>query len=116
MDQTLQDIRGQSLSFGGIPVLLCGDFRQILPVIKNGTQSNIVDASLKKSVLWSNVKTVHLRKNLRTLLIESTDAADYSLSQHFCFPLEMIHILNHNHQIQFISQIQFPTKLQGRSS
>ncbi|XP_074342272.1 uncharacterized protein LOC141679759 [Apium graveolens] len=35
VDHTFRDIRrdAQSLPFGGIPVLLCGDFRQTLPVV-----------------------------------------------------------------------------------
>ena len=34
VDRTLQDIRGNTEPFGGIPTLMCGDFRQILPVVK----------------------------------------------------------------------------------
>ena len=44
IDRTLQDIRGNSNPFGGIPVMFCGDFRQILSVVKQGTRANIVDA------------------------------------------------------------------------
>jgi hypothetical protein len=51
VDRTLQDITGIEKPMGGIPILLCGDFRQILPVVKNGTRANVVNASLKKSHL-----------------------------------------------------------------
>lgn len=78
IDRTLQDIRGKQLPFGGIPTLLCGDFRQILPVVKNGTEANIIDACLKKSYLWNSVTTVHLHTNLRALLTEDPKAASYS--------------------------------------
>ena len=44
IDRTLQDIRGNSSPFGGISVMFCGDFRQILPVVKQGTRANIVEA------------------------------------------------------------------------
>jgi hypothetical protein len=76
--RTLQDIRGNTLSFGGLPTLLCGDFRQILPVVKNGTQANVIDAALKQSYLWNDVTTVHLQTNLRALLTNNSDAAEYS--------------------------------------
>ena len=57
IDRTLQDICGNSKPFGGIPVMFCGDFRQILPVVKQGTRANIVDATLKRSPLWRNITT-----------------------------------------------------------
>ncbi|XP_064633638.1 ATP-dependent DNA helicase pif1-like [Lineus longissimus] len=78
IDRTLQDIRGNSSPFAGIPTLLCGDFRQILPVIKNGTQANIIDASLKKSYLWKDVQVVHLQTNLRAHLTGNAHAGSYS--------------------------------------
>jgi len=38
-------------------VLICmGDFRQIAPVITNGDRQQIVNASIKSSVLWKNLK------------------------------------------------------------
>ena len=54
--------------------------RQILPVVKNGTQANIVDASLKKSHLWQHVhqQVVHLQRNLRAHL---TDYCRHPASQ-----------------------------------
>ena len=55
IDKTLQDIRGNKKPMGGIPTLFCGDFRQILPVVKNGTRANIVNSSLKKSYLWRHI-------------------------------------------------------------
>ena len=32
LDRTLKDIRSTNEIMGGIPVMLCGNFRQILPV------------------------------------------------------------------------------------
>jgi hypothetical protein len=45
----LQDLRcaedpRKLLPFGGVTVCFCGDFRQILPVVKMGTRGQIVDA------------------------------------------------------------------------
>lgn len=44
---TLRGIRSIDAPFGGIPTLPCGNFPHILPVVRNGTRGNIVDASLK---------------------------------------------------------------------
>ena len=41
LDRTLKDLTGKSQPMGGMCMLLCGDFRQILPVIQGGTRSNI---------------------------------------------------------------------------
>ena len=47
MDRTLRDLTGKDRPMGGMCMLLCGDFRQILPVIQGGTRGNIVDSCLK---------------------------------------------------------------------
>jgi ATP-dependent DNA helicase PIF1 len=52
--------------FGGKVVVMGGDFRQILPVIPWGTRGQIMDASLKRSVvLWHRVKVRQLHENMR---------------------------------------------------
>jgi len=78
IDRTLQDICGNSKPFGGIPVMFCGDFRQILPVVKQGTRANIVDATLKRSPLWRNVTTYRLHDNIRAQLTNDPTAANYA--------------------------------------
>ena len=52
LDITLQDIRNNSAVMGGVTLVVSGDFRQILPVVKNGTRANEVDACFKSSKLW----------------------------------------------------------------
>ena len=49
LDHTLRDLTGKERPMGGMCVLLCGDFRQVLPVFQGGTGGNIVDSCLKKS-------------------------------------------------------------------
>ena len=68
VDRTLQDITGLKIPMGGIPTLLCGDFRQILPVVKNGTRANIVNSSLKRSHLWGQINIMKLDTNMRAHL------------------------------------------------
>ncbi|XP_073224753.1 uncharacterized protein [Cicer arietinum] len=38
--------------FGGIQVVLCGDFRQTLSVVRRGSRSNILVTSINDSILW----------------------------------------------------------------
>ena len=78
LDRTLQDIRENTKPFGGIPTMFCGDFRQILPIVKNGTRANVVDATLKRSYLWQHVTVAHLMTNMRALLTQNTKSLDYS--------------------------------------
>jgi ATP-dependent DNA helicase PIF1 len=63
VNRTLQHVMGavdlalKDMLFGDKVVVMGGDFRQILPVVPRGTRSQIVDASLKRSVvLWHRVK------------------------------------------------------------
>ena len=76
--RTLQDIRGNSNPFGGIPVMFCGDFRQILPVVKQVTRANIVDATLKRSSLRRHVTTYRLHRNMRVQLTNDPGAGEYA--------------------------------------
>jgi hypothetical protein len=49
LDRTMRDILSEKkpsnsmLPFGGKPVVLCGDFRQILPVVRKGSRSAVVE-------------------------------------------------------------------------
>lgn len=71
LDRTLRDIM-KSVStdkfhkpFGGITVLMGGDFRQILPVIYKGLRSDIVSACISRSPLWSMCQLFKLVHNMR---------------------------------------------------
>ena len=65
LDRTLRDISQNELLFGGKVLVLAGEFRQVLLVIKNGTQAQIVDACIKSSPLWNYFNTFHLTENMR---------------------------------------------------
>ena len=70
VSRTLQDLRDdddprQARPFGGITVCFCGDFRQILPVIKGASRAQIVGASIRRSVLWRHVHVLRLVENMR---------------------------------------------------
>ena len=78
LDHTLKDLMGNSQSMGGICMLLCGDFRQILPVIQGGTRGNIVDSWLKKSHLWEHIVVKHLHTNMRVHLCADEAAGQFA--------------------------------------
>ena len=78
LDRTLRDLTGKGQPMGGMCMLLCGDFRQILPVIHGGTRGNIVDSCLKKSFLWDHVVVKHLHTNMRVHLHDDETAGKFA--------------------------------------
>ena len=69
IDRTLRDVRDEPFRlFGGMTVLFCGDWRQILPVIPRGARAEIVNATLKHSQIWKYVSECTLRMNMRVNL------------------------------------------------
>ena len=66
VDRSFRDItEKKDKLFGGIIVVMGGDFRQILPVVIRGTRSQIVNACIKTSELWNNVQMMRLTINMR---------------------------------------------------
>lgn len=63
----LVDLRSvtDDVLFGGVPVILGGDFAQILPVVPHGSRADIVTACLQKSFVWSRLRKLQLRTNMR---------------------------------------------------
>ncbi|UYV82813.1 hypothetical protein LAZ67_22000964 [Cordylochernes scorpioides] len=53
------------IPFEGKVIVFGGDFRQCLPVIPNGTRTEIVDSCIKQSYLWSNFSRLPLEANMR---------------------------------------------------
>ncbi|CAN1164025.1 ATP-dependent DNA helicase PIF1 [Linum perenne] len=76
LDRSLRDIlrdnnpNSPQQPYGGMTVIFGGDFRQILPVIKRGSRSEIVSASMKMSYLWPYLTHLRLLQNMR--LYQST--------------------------------------------
>ena len=66
VDRTLRDVRDEpNKLFGGLTVLFCGDWRQILPVIPRGSRTEVVNATLKHSRIWKYVSECTLNRNMR---------------------------------------------------
>ena len=51
LDRTLRDLRDNNEPFGGITILMGGDFQQTLPVIPKGSREEILDATITRSHL-----------------------------------------------------------------
>ncbi|KAG3007533.1 hypothetical protein PC120_g16773 [Phytophthora cactorum] len=66
VDRTLRDIlENETAPFGGKVFVFSGDVRQILPVVKNGSPVETIDAYLKTSTLWSPFRALRLTANMR---------------------------------------------------
>ena len=68
LDRTLRDLRSDQSIMGGVVVVLAGDFRQTLPVIRRATPADELNACLKQSELWRHVQKFHLSTNMRVHL------------------------------------------------
>ena len=65
MDRSLRDIRSSELPFGGITVVLGGDFQQTLPVMVKASREDTVFATVQRSHIWHNICVLHLTQNMR---------------------------------------------------
>jgi ATP-dependent DNA helicase PIF1 len=66
IDKLLRKIMKNNLPFGGKVVLLGGDFRQCLPVVKHGNRVKVVQSTIKNCDTWSSFQILRLEENMRT--------------------------------------------------
>ena len=65
LDRQLRDIMGNEEVFGGKVLLLCGDFKQLPPVIPHGSERAIISASIKSSDFFKSATVLKLTRNER---------------------------------------------------
>lgn len=65
IDRLLRDLMNNDKPFGGKVVILGGDFRQCLPVVKHGNRVDIVQSCIKCCRLWKHFKKNTLTNNIR---------------------------------------------------
>jgi hypothetical protein len=81
LDKSLRDIlrfkhaNSYKKPCGGMTVVLGGDFRQILPVVRNGRREHIINASIKRSYLWQHFEVFHLTKNTAKFFVHEPNTA-----------------------------------------
>ncbi|RCN27829.1 hypothetical protein ANCCAN_26434 [Ancylostoma caninum] len=75
IDRKLRELTEMDLPFGGKIIIIGGDFRQILPVQKKASRSELTALSVVKSHLWPLFKVFRLRENHRVLQGGCDDAA-----------------------------------------
>ncbi len=93
LDRSLRDIMEIDNPFGGKNIILAGDFRfvnskawlshfllfcyfrQILPVIKNGSRSQIIESCIKCSPLWKCFTVESLTENIRLISAKNFESA-----------------------------------------
>ena len=78
LDKTLRDLRENDQLFGGLTLLLSGDFRQTLPIIPRGSKADELSACLKSSRLWSRVQPLKLTINMRVQQAQHEGAVEFS--------------------------------------
>ncbi|KAI9193846.1 hypothetical protein LWI28_000636 [Acer negundo] len=72
------DVHSHEKSFGGVTVLLSGDFRQTLPVVLKGQREDVVQASINKSPIWKSCQVLVLIENMR--IKDSTSFTEWVLA------------------------------------
>ena len=88
LDRSMRDICNVDEPFGGKTLILCGDFRQILPIVEHGSRTQIVNATINRSDLWDQVQQFHLSINERVR--RSDESEDSEEMQDFADTLEQI--------------------------
>ncbi|CAF2246188.1 unnamed protein product, partial [Rotaria magnacalcarata] len=67
VDLIFRDLIGVQMPFGGNVVVLGGDFRQVMPVVRKGSRCAIIASTIKKSSVWPLFQTFRLKRNMRAI-------------------------------------------------
>jgi PIF1-like helicase len=66
VDRLLQKLSFKSISFGGIPFIGVGDFRQTAPIVKGSNAEMVLfENSIKSSALWRRFEVIELCTSVR---------------------------------------------------
>ena len=76
LDQTFRDILDNNHPFGGLIIIMCGDFCELLPVAPKGSQAQIVMASISESYIWKHVQIFHLQINMHAQDVSPLEDAE----------------------------------------
>ena len=65
LDKTLRDFMNSNVPFGGKTIVLGGDFRQTLPIVKFASRAQIIRVALTNSHLWPEFQQFQFEENMR---------------------------------------------------
>nr|XP_027071785.1 uncharacterized protein LOC113696591 [Coffea arabica] len=68
LDRFLRDLLSCDHIFGGKIIVFGGDFRQTLPVVREGQKEDYISASLINSYVWPQLQKIRLTENMRASL------------------------------------------------
>ena len=85
LDDKLRDLKGTNLPFGGVSVILAGDFKQTLPIITRSHQLAQVRVCIKNSHLWNLFKSAENQFSftINMRLEQVTDIEEHQQLQEF---------------------------------
>lgn len=66
-DLLLKDLLNTNILFGGKVIVFGGDFRQTLPVVRNGKRDDFIYQSLLYSDIWNQLEKLYLSENIQIL-------------------------------------------------
>lgn len=79
LDRSLRDIMDmQDMAFGGKVIVLAGDFRQCLPVVKGGSRSDCIKQCVNQSRLWHTFQVRRLTENMRVRALGDPHLQEFS--------------------------------------
>ena len=67
-------LKKPDVPFGGMVMLLGGDFRQCLPIVPHGRRVDVIESTIQMCPTWSSFQILRLTKNMRT----ATDSQEYA--------------------------------------
>ena len=73
IDFSLKDILNNDTLFGGKPILMSGDFRQILPIIIRGHRVDTVNATIKRSYIWHSIEVMKLNMRVQRAVSDNEE-------------------------------------------
>ena len=65
IDKSIQDLLEINTLFGGLTVIFSGDWRQCLPIVKNGSDADVLNECLISSYLWKHIEHFKFTRNMR---------------------------------------------------
>ena len=100
LDRTLRDLKDTNKPFGGITLLMGGDFQQTLPIVPKGSCEDILDAMITRSYLWHEINVIHLHRNMR--LRDDPEADSFS---------KWLLMIGHGENIDKNNEVEIPSDM-----